>query len=357
MRYAANATIMNQALIPAMVENNLAEIPTFPEQITLTTSLNCNYRCRMCYQQSYAKAEIAWAVVEKVAEVLPFVDVLQIFGGEPLLYSRFFDLVQLADQAQAKVRIVTNGSLLDERARLRLVENQVFNVKVSLDAGTAKTYQHIRGGNFLKLTGNLSELHKLKKAVGSTLPLVEFNVVAQRSNILELPKILILAQNMGIHQVNVYYMNCTREDWAQESLWFHQNLCDEALAKAGETAKVLGVRVSLPKPFKGTQTQAARVFSRCEDPWRSFLVDVSGAVTPCCGGAPSIGSLANLDFSQVWNSASASSLRRTVNSPDKPDYCKNCFGRMQDESSINTHFSPAIAAKLLTGWLPKILAA
>jgi MoaA/NifB/PqqE/SkfB family radical SAM enzyme len=88
MRYAANATLMNEAVIQAMVYRDLSEIYTLPEQVTLTTTLNCNYRCRMCRQPGYPKGEMSWVVVEKVVDVLPFVDVLQIFGGEPLLYSR-----------------------------------------------------------------------------------------------------------------------------------------------------------------------------------------------------------------------------------------------------------------------------
>lgn len=352
MRYAANATLLNNTMLPVLAAQGVGEVPTFPESITLMTNYSCNYRCRMCFQDHYDRGDISWQVVEKVAQALPFVDTLQINGGEPFLYSRFGELVAMAGDSATKVRLITNGALMDDRIRRLLVENQVFNVKLSLDAGTAKTYKHIRGGNFLKVVGNLAELAKLKAATGSSLPIVEFNIVAMRSNITELPKILVLAQNLGVYQVNLYYMFCTRPDWVHESLWFHKDLCDENLAKAAEMAKIIGMNVTLPKPFGAEPDRAARVFKSCEEPWRGCLVNPQGEITPCCGGAPLLGSLADKEFHEVWNGPGLVHLRRTVNTPDKPAYCKACYGRMQDERAMSTHFRSDVLEGLLAGRIP-----
>jgi len=357
MRYASNATLMNNTLIPAMVANSVGDTPTFPEQLTLMTNSSCNYRCRMCFQEHHKDDEVSWGVVEKIGEVLPFVDTLQINGGETFLYKRFLDLVALAGRTSTKVRLITNASLMDAKVRHSLVENQVFNIKLSLDAATAKTYKHIRGGDFLKVVNNIAELTKLKKAVGSLYPILEFNIVLMRANIRELPRILVLAQNLGIYQVNFYYMHCTKEDWAHESLWFDQGLSDDTIAKTSEIAKTLGVNVTLPKPFKGAVLQETRVSTRCEEPWRSCLVGTRGELMPCCGGASSVGSLEEKDFNQLWNGPELIHLRKTVNTPDKPDFCKNCAGRMQDERAIATHFRKDLIEKMEQGRLSHLRAA
>ena len=357
MRYAANATLMNNTLIPAMVAGSVGETPTFPEQLTLMTNSSCNYRCRMCFQPHYENDEVSWKVVEKIGEVLPFVDTLQINGGETFLYKRFLDLVDIAGRTATKVRLITNASLMDATVRQSLVENQVFNIKLSLDAATAKTYKHIRGGNFLKVVNNIAELTKLKAATGSVYPILEFNIVLMRANIRELPRILVLAQNLGIYQVNFYYMHCTKEDWAQESLWFDQQLCDDTLARTSEIAKTLGVNVTLPRPFTGAVAREARVFTSCEEPWRSCLVSTRGELMPCCGGYPNVGSLEDKDFHQIWNGPELVALRKTVNTPDKPEFCKKCAGRMQDERAIATHFSRDLVEKMENGQLAHLRAA
>lgn len=351
MRYPQHATIMNNTLFPVMAGNAVAETPTFPQEIMLTTTFNCNYRCRMCYQGHYDKREMPWEMVEKLKDAMYFADIIQIIGGEPMIYKHFKETVELANQTSTKVRITTNGSLMDEEMRRYIIENQVFNIKLSADAGTAKTYKHIRGGNFLRFVNNVLELAKLKVKTGSDLPILEFNFVAQKSNVAELPKLLALADSIGIYQVNVYYMNCTREDWIEESLYFHQDYSDECMLRAAAAAKSIGIPINLPILFKGTATEEARVFTSCNEPWRLFMVNMDGDVNICCGGAPSVGNLAKAEFMDIWNGPFLSNLRRTVNSADKPGYCKKCIGKMQKVDAIYTHFSTPLANKLLAGEL------
>jgi len=356
MRYAHHATTLSKSLYPVMCANGVGEIPTFPQEIMLTVTFNCNYRCGMCFQGHYDKREMPWEMVEKLKDALYFTDSLQIIGGEPLLYSRFRDLVSLANETSCKVRITTNGSLLTPDMSRFLLENGVFDLRVSVDAGTSATYKRIRGGNFMRLLNNIQTLSRLKQANGLQWPLVEFNVVAQKSNVAELPKLIALADSLGVYQVNVHYMTCTREDWLHESLYFHQDFSDECLLKAAAAADAVGMRINLPKPFKGPAVEQTRVNTRCDEPWRVFMVNMDGTCNICCGGADSPGNIADGDFIELWNGPFLQKLRTTVNTPDKPDFCRKCFGRMQKVESLYTHFSRPIADKIKAGWQPERMA-
>lgn len=347
MAYPKHATLMNNTLWEHMARAAVGDMPTFPQEIMLTTTFNCNYRCRMCFQDHYDKREMPWSMAEKLRGALTFTDTLQIIGGEPMIYSHFKDLVALAHQTSTKVRITTNGALMDSAMREFIMENRIFNIKLSADAGTAKTYKYIRGGNFLKFINNVLELSKLKVKYQVEWPILEFNFVAQKSNVAELPKLLALADSLGVYQVNVYYMTCTREDWMHESLYFHQDYADECLHKAGEAAKSIGIPVNLPIPFKARASQEARVFTECFEPWRLLQVNMDGDANICCGGAPTMGNLGNQEFLDIWHSPELMDLRRRVNSADKPGYCKLCVGKMQKVDSIYTHFSQPLAKKLL----------
>ncbi|MFP5223709.1 MAG: radical SAM/SPASM domain-containing protein [Acidobacteriota bacterium] len=351
MRYPQHATLMNSSLWQAMAQNAVGEIPTFPREIMLTATFNCNYRCRMCYQTHYDKREMPWEMVEKLEDALAFTDTMQIIGGEPMIWTHFKDAVALANKTATKVRITTNGSLMDEAMRHFIVENQVFNIKLSADAGTAKTYKHIRGANFMRFVNNVLELSRLKARHGLEWPILEFNFVAQKSNVGELPKLLALADSVGIHQVNVYYMNCNREDWIGESLYFHQDYSDECMARAAAAARQIGMRVNLPALFSHESLGETRVNSRCDEPWRLLNVNMDGECTICCGGAPVMGNLKDQDFMEIWNGAPLQELRRTVNGPDKPEACRTCSAKMQTADAIYTHFSRPLAEKLLGGEL------
>lgn len=351
MRYPQHATLMNNALAPAMAGNAVAETPTFPQEIMLTTTFNCNYRCRMCFQGHYDKREMPWEMVEKLRDALYFTDTLQIIGGEPMIWKHFKDAVALANQTSTKVRITSNGSLMDEDMRRFIVENQVFNIKLSADAGSAKTYKHIRGGNFQRFVNNVLALSKLKVQNRQDWPILEFNFVAQKSNVGELPKLLALADSVGVHQVNVYYMNCTREDWIHESLYFHQKYSDECMRRAAAAAKEIGIPVNLPVPFDRQTLDEARVFASCSEPWRLFMVNMDGDCQICCGGAPVMGNLNTSEFMDIWNGARLQELRRTLNGADKPDFCRKCFGKMQKVDTIYTHFSRPLADRILAGGL------
>lgn len=351
MRYPQHATLMNNSLWQAIATNSMGEIPTFPQEIMLTTTFNCNYRCRMCFQSHYDKREMPWEIVEKLQDAMYFTDTLQIIGGEPLIWSHFKDAVALANKTRTKVRITTNGSLMDEPMRNFIIENEVFNIKLSADAGTAKTYKYIRGGNFMRFVNNVLEISKLKAKHGMNWPIMEFNFVAQKSNVAELPRLLALADSIGIYQVNVYYMNCTREDWMHESLYFHQEHSDECMMRAAAAAKEIGIPINLPVPFKHEIMSESRVSTSCHEPWRLLSVTMDGDCTICCGGAPVVGNLKDQEFMDIWNGSALSALRSTVNSPGKPDYCRKCVGKMQKVEAIYTHFSRPLAEKLLAGEL------
>ena len=347
MPYPRQSTVMNNTLWEHMAKAAVADTPCFPQEIMLTTTYNCNYRCRMCFQDHYDRREMPWSMAEKLSDALHYADTLQIIGGEPMIYSHFKDLVALAHRTETKVRITSNGSLMDDSMRRFLMDNRIFNIKLSADAGTPKTYSLIRGGNFLKFLNNVLELSKLKAQTGSQWPILEFNFVAQRSNVAELPRLVALADSLGVFQVNVYYMNCTREDWMHESLYFHQEYSDECMARAAQAAQAVGLPINLPVPFKAPAAGESRVFSECHEPWRLLMADMDGQVTVCCGGAPVMGNLGSQEFMDIWHSPALTDLRRRVNSDDKPECCRKCFGKLQQADSIYTHFSRPIADKLL----------
>lgn len=341
MSYLGNIKLMNETSHKVASRNNQEVLFSFPEKITVTTTFKCNYRCSMCYQKDFTQ-EIDWAAVEKLIPVLPFARELQIFGGEPLLYPRIHDLYKLAHMNGNRITMISNGSLLSPKMVDDIVSNHVYHIKFSLDAGTPETYKKIRGGNFFKVLEGVARITQRKLELGIQHPIMHFNFLAMRSNVHELSRLAILASEVGVQMINVFYPTCNTEALLDECLYFDPIYGDTHLAKALEIGKQLGVVINIPPLLTDTTNVQAHETSHikfCEDPWNTMLVDPDGKAKLCCGGPTVIGNLHEQSFDEIWNSDKAQAFRRTVNTDKEPSFCRTCKVRKQTPRDLGHHIS------------------
>lgn len=317
---------LNNRYVP---ENAYENVITYPKLITLTTTLRCNYRCWMCYQQEY-KGDMDWAIVEKLRSVLPSVKTLQFFGGEPLIYNRLDDLCALAGENGCEIEVITNGSLLDAGRRKLLLDNNSSQIKISLEAATQETYESIRGGDLEMVLGNIGDLVKERNARGQNKPHVQINFVAMKRNIHELPDLVARAAKLGVDKVLVLFAFAPpqREDIARETLYFFQEQSDECMAKAVAVAEREGIDISVPGFFSGEAACAGPECGKdslCHSPWKNCMVDINGDVRFCCGvtGKP-IGNLLESEFDDLWYGEKITRFRRLVNTEAQPECCTTC---------------------------------
>jgi len=87
-------------------------------------------------------------------------------GGEPTVHPAHPDLIRLAQSHGMKTALVTNGVRLDP---LSTTINNLDWIRISIDAGTAKTYAHIRRvttGHWEKVWNNIDGLHHFTGTLG-----------------------------------------------------------------------------------------------------------------------------------------------------------------------------------------------
>jgi radical SAM protein with 4Fe4S-binding SPASM domain len=349
LQYIGNIKTMNATMSEALAQCNTQNLVCFPQEITLTALSRCNYRCPMCYQASY-DAELDWAVVEKIEPLLPFAKTLQIFGGEPFLYERIIDLYRMAHKHDCFISTISNGSLLTEDMCAEIVRYKVGCIKFSIDAGTAATYKRIRGGDFAKVMGGIERIAKLKRSKRTPFPAMDFNFLAMRQNLPELPRLLRIAADLGIREVNVFYPGFYKVALAEDCLFFEQERSDELMLAAKDIAGRLGVHLNAPTLFRDAPEPGfSEIISdkpSCLDPWTKLIVNVDGGMALCCSGPTNIGNLAQGDFEPMWNGKQAAQFRRTVNTPKAPDFCRNCNIRQGSPREPGFHFkTPELLAR------------
>lgn len=331
--------------------NEFENVITYPKLISLTITHRCNYRCMMCYQPEY-KGDLDWRIVEKLKPVLPSVKTLQLFGGEPLVYKRLDDLCHLAGDNYCEIELVTNGSLLDQERRALFLDNHTSQIKVSLEAATQKTYEAIRGGNLNNVLSNVENLVKEREQRNIKDPSVQINFVAMENNIRELPDLIKRAGAIGVDSMLVLFMNAQgREELARQSLFFHQDLSDEYMAKAIEAGDKHGVNVTVPDFFSDNQPErdAACIDRTCHSPWKSFFIYLNGSTFFCCGqtGGP-LGSLFDEEFDDLWFNQKISRFRKLVNTTGQPECCNTCRSKGRNIRDIGFHIrDPKLAERML----------
>ncbi|MFE3599938.1 radical SAM protein [Streptomyces sp. NPDC059142] len=173
------ADIKHTVSIRSRARKNLLADPGYaaplPQEVSLQLTYRCNLRCSHCYQwneqgffrdfsPSRQRTELDLSVVEDVlANTAPLRSKLFLWGGEPLMHSRFGEVAALLERYPRTVNMCTNGLLFKRKLDdlLRIGEN--LNLLVSLD-GLGEDHEALRGkGTFRRTVENIETMLRLQR--------------------------------------------------------------------------------------------------------------------------------------------------------------------------------------------------
>ena len=182
-----------------------------PDRLLLQWHLTdrCNLRCAHCYQESYRGPELSFPEWLEILDQFKTLLTgrgehsglarrahITVTGGEPLVRSDFFDLVEVlaAQREWSSFAILTNGTLIDIPTAGFFRQWGVSFVQVSIE-GSRKTHDQIRGPGSYE--GAVAGIQSLVAAGVRTL--IAFT--ANRSNFREFPEVAQLGRQLGVSQV------------------------------------------------------------------------------------------------------------------------------------------------------------
>jgi radical SAM protein with 4Fe4S-binding SPASM domain len=144
-------------LVEMRSDKNAAAVPIrgskeffYPQHMSIELTSRCNYRCKHCYRGSSPDGgeDINYEKLMKFLEdfYLHGGAAVEFTGGEPMLHSRFFDIVEWAAKRFPVVGIITNGYLMDEAAQQRLLPyKNSLKFNISLDSHLPEYHNKFRG--------------------------------------------------------------------------------------------------------------------------------------------------------------------------------------------------------------------
>lgn len=181
---------------------------SFPfRTVVVELTERCNLRCRMCWwwgDAGIAPARAAGRDELTLAEWRAFVDDvspyrphLRFTGGEPLVRTDVFDVIEHARARGLECSMITNGTRLDAAGAERLVAAGVDGVTFSLHGDPAAD-SAVRGpGAFAETVAALEALLAARQS--AALPRVMINCVITPLNLESLPAVIALGRRLGVH--------------------------------------------------------------------------------------------------------------------------------------------------------------
>jgi uncharacterized protein len=160
--------------------------------LMIHSTLNCNFKCPYCFQLSYSKemmnldvADAIVAFIERYFQknALTNLDITWT-GGEPLLAIDVIEYIALKLKyvgIKSSMRMISNGSLLDDKMARRIVNIGVSSIQITID-GLYDNHNERRSDNnndsFSKIISNIDNLLNNYSSI-----LIKFRVNLDVSNI------------------------------------------------------------------------------------------------------------------------------------------------------------------------------
>ena len=319
-----------------------------PICVYLETTNRCNLLCTTCprtYVELEPPADMSWDLFRRIVDQLPRIERAVLHGvGEPMLVKRLPDMVHHLKDRSTYVLFNTNGTVLNEKNGRALIDAGLDELRVSLDAANAQSYQAVRGKNYFnRILKNVRAFRALQERLGCERPRVSAWLTGLKETIAELPDFVRVAAETGVKEVYlqrlVFFENDAIGHARPDQALYERMTREEAhyLDEATALARALGLTfsasgavsepgLSLKRPEDGSP------WSMCRRPWTVMYFTANGRALPCCIAPFSqrgyehytLGDATQQTLREIWNGPAYQSFREGLLSDHPPSACANC---------------------------------
>lgn len=298
-----------------------------PIEVSVDLTRKCTLNCLMCWWWSplvkkrpslkWANQEMDYELFKELIQDLKKIGVKRIIlggQGEPFLYSKLLETIEITKKAGIEVALITSGFFLNEKKIRAIFDLRIDSIDISLQAATAETYLKIHPGqkeeSFKRIKNQLILLSKLKETFNRTVPKVRIIHVICNLNYQETVKVVEFAREVGADSIGFKRIDVIPETkgllLSEEQLKETRDLLNKAEKKAMELGIDTAISTYRKYILEGLTTgvYTTDFYARipCYVGWHSARILVDGNVIPCCGCYDLIlGNIAHSSFITIWN--------------------------------------------------------
>ena len=272
---------------------------------SLIVTYRCNARCRMCHTWKHP-SEPAEEIGPEVFARLPYMDTVNITGGEPFLRDDLEEIVRVVQARSRRIVISSNGYLTERIVRL-FERFSRLGIRVSLE-GLPRSNDQLRGMQ----DGFDHGLRTLLRLKSMGIKDIGFGITVSDANAGDLVDLYHLSRLMGVEFASAALHN---------SFYFHK--MDNTISKPEFVAECFDrfieelLRSPRPKDwFRAyfnhglvNYIQGGQRLLPCRMGRDAFFLDPFGRVLPCNVLDEPMGDLRREDFETIWTSPRAEEVR------------------------------------------------
>ena len=376
----------------------------YPENLQLEVSRACTLACTECRRTRLdprGGGSLADEILEKLEPVIAQADMLDVSGwGEPLGCEAPWKIFEIARWSRTNACLTTNGTQLTDANCRQLVERQVGQVTISLDAGTPEGFGRLRPGAELEeVTGGIWRLARMREALGSATPFIVVAFNFHESSAAEFPAFVRLAAKLPVYKAVVHpcfpqgrgksaSAICEAGGYGIDSGQEHERMPPEGgtpelsaeCRRYFETGMVLAEELGLKidvflQAVLDTQLGIGQasgeekyylpslqdikkggLFPTCRCAWDFPFIDQTGNVFPCNNYPTPMGSLVRNNFEEIWDNAHFNRFRHNLVTHQPDAACLACRKTMWYPNRMSDlhaeHLALSSDGLVGLGWYP-----
>ena len=319
-----------------------------PVCLYLETTNRCNLLCTTCprtYAELEPPADMSWDLFKSIVDQIPALQRAVLHGvGEPMLVKHLPKMVRYLKDRGTYVLFNTNGTVLNERNGRALIEAELDELRVSLDAANAASFRAIRGKDYFnRILKNVRAFRALQEREGHEKPRVSAWLTGLRETIEELPEFVKVAAEIGVREVylqRLVFFNENAIGHARPDQALYEQMTrdeSELIEQASALARSLGMTFSASgaasEPGMSLKRETdASPWSLCRRPWTVMYFTANGRALPCCIAPFSqrgyenytLGDATQQSLREIWNGPAYREFRDALLSNQPTAACANC---------------------------------
>lgn len=324
-----------------------------PHRVKFQITNSCNCRCKHCNLYLIKPDVLKTEVILRTLNELAKLDCREVdfTGGEPTLHKDLVKFIELATNLGMKVKMNSNGYLINEKLAESLVKAGLKEFAISIDSHNPDDHNIRRNlkDSWQKAIAAIQNIDKYRKKYKTQTEIVLYSIITNK-NYLDTTKVLDLKKIANFDEINfIPIKNIENKDdfLLKKQIDEFYKIVKPKLLKKYEKYHLKGIFRTVDDPFEiissnlkansttGLYTKEIYKNNPCFITNFYAYIISDGTVVPCCVAPHHLkpeylmGNINTDTFYNIWNSDKYNSLRKTLLKPCF-SICDCCSGHHTD---------------------------